>query len=168
MHTIYSLPPADYSATWYVVIAVVCVLVIGWFIAFPFITRRRIEKRMGVTLHTSQRAYLSAEEALRERYRARISQLAERRQAGEITDRELHQDLSVVVREFVTERIGVRAETMTLTDLLANQATAPMAYVIERCYTPAFSREGAVLPEPGVADPRLVTIGDALAVVNGL
>ena len=63
---------------------------------------------------------------------------------------------------------GVRAETMTLTDLLANQRTAPMAYVIERCYNPAFSREGEILAMPGENDPRLVTIVDALKVVDSL
>jgi hypothetical protein len=167
MRTIYSLPPTQYGALWAIVVVVLSALIIGWLIALPILTRKRVNKQFGL-VNSTTRATLSADQALRERYKARIRALADKRTDGEIDDRELHQGLSVVVREFVTERLGVRAETMTLTDLLANQRTAPMAYVIERCYNPAFSREGEILAMPGENDPRLVTIVDALKVVDSL
>ena len=84
---------------------------------------------------------------LRADYTRQIEAVVARVEAGEITPRRGHQQLSVLVRHFVQEVSGIRAPTMTLTDLHASGARlTPVSEVVAQLYPGEFApAEGTTL-----------------------
>lgn len=58
---------------------------------------------------------------IRGRYLGRVDDIERRHQQGALSSRRAHAELSVVVRDYVAEATGVRADRMTLTDLRRTQ-----------------------------------------------
>lgn len=58
---------------------------------------------------------------VRTRYLGRVDDIERRYQQGALTSRRAHAELSVVVRDYVAEATGVRADKMTLADLRRTQ-----------------------------------------------
>lgn len=79
---------------------------------------------------------------LRADYSRQIDAVVRRATAGEITQRRAHQQISVLVRHFVQEVSGVRAPTMTLTDLTASgPRLTPVSDVVATLYPGEFGTE---------------------------
>lgn len=77
---------------------------------------------------------------LRADYARQIDVVVARAQAGEISQRRAHQQLSVLVRHFVQEVSGIRAPTMTLTDLNASGGRlTPVSEVVGVLYPGEFA-----------------------------
>lgn len=155
-----------YSPWWLIIAVVLGVLLVGWFIFLPVITKRRVRKLTG--LSAAPRPIRPGEvDPVREQYRLLIQDLADRRARDEISDRALHLALSATLRDYVKIRMGIRADTMTLTDLQANPNNRKVAAVIERCYHPAFGQEPF---EPRIGRPKSldVTVREALNVVESI
>lgn len=77
---------------------------------------------------------------LRADYTRQIDLVVTRAEAGEISQRRAHQQLSVLVRHFVQEVSGIRAPTMTLTDLNANGGRlTPISEVVGVLYPGEFA-----------------------------
>lgn len=154
-----------YSSWWWIIALTLFVLIIAWFVALPILTKRRVHKLGGYTAPPKPLPY-GAMDPVRVQYQERIQTLAQRRADEEITDRTLHLELSETLREYVKLRIGLPADTMTLTDLQAAGATESVISVIERCYHPAFSQAAESSPFGQEPVERAVTVREALNVVE--
>ncbi len=153
---------------WWLVLALALfAVVVAWLVVLPIVSRRYVARR-----HNKDSAQgpvpVAPSKTMRDMYRDRIGALGQEFDKGTIDERELHQQLSAIVREFVEQVRGVRATHMTLTDLKDDPAAAPIADIIARCYMPAFSREGVAPHQPGQPQPHVVNIQDALLVVTNL
>lgn len=155
--------PTNYSPLWWAVFGVLAAVFIVWLALIPKLTRKRAER-------TYQELVVekTPPKSLREVYFERIHALADQLLENSITERDMHLELSKIVREYVGTVTGVATRTMTYSDLLANPRTSPMADVIAQCYHPAFSSEGSLegwSPEEQ-GDP--ITVNNALRVVEEL
>jgi hypothetical protein len=70
-------------------------------------------------------------DAVRQEYLRQIDAVVQRARSGEVTDRQAHQQLSVLVRHFVQEVSGILAPTMTLTELTESGERHRLATVAE-------------------------------------
>ena len=156
-----------YGSWWWIIALTLFVLLVAWFVALPFLTKRRARKLSGYSAPAKPLPY-GAVDPVRTEYQQRIQTLAQRRADEEITDRTLHLELSETLREYVKIRIGLPADTMTLTDLQAAGATDSVISVIERCYHPAFSQAAERSPFGQEPVERAVTVREALNVVDRL
>lgn len=154
-----------YSSWWWIIALALFALLVAWFVALPIITKRRAAKLLGYSAPTKPLPY-GAADPVRTQYQERIALLAQRRADEEISDRTLHLELSETLREYVKIRIGLPADTMTLTDLQAAGATESVISVIERCYHPAFSQIAEFSPFAQEPVERAVTVREALNVVE--
>lgn len=76
---------------------------------------------------------------LRADYTREIELVLSRARQGTITQRRAHQQVSVLVRHFVQEVSGIKAPTMTLTDLNASGARlSPVSRVVGALYPGEF------------------------------
>jgi hypothetical protein len=77
---------------------------------------------------------------LRADYTRQIDVVLEKARTGSITQRRAHQKVSVLVRHFVQEVSGIRAPTMTLTDLNAvGPRLSPVSRVVGVLYPGEFA-----------------------------
>ncbi|ACV10084.1 hypothetical protein [Jonesia denitrificans] len=160
--------PVGYPALWTLVPVLLTVATIVWLALIPALTRRRVMARHASLVDAHSTAIADRSPSTRELYRSQIMTLAQQHDNGQLTDRDLHQQLSLLLRDYTSLRLALPAESMTLTDLRNHPATGPVAHVIERCYAPAFSREGtAHAPDPHVNATHL-TVNEALQVVDHL
>ncbi|WP_394938129.1 hypothetical protein [Psychromicrobium sp. YIM B11713] len=121
-------PPLDYAAFWWV-LGVLLLLLIGvWYFSACYATRAK--PQTGAIPMPPKRV-----PALRAEYLARIDQLVFRHHAGELSARDAHQKLSLLVRGFVQELTGVRTERMTLAEL--RTAGLPMVGDVVEVFYPA-------------------------------
>lgn len=133
------VPPVIYSDFWTILGALCLGAVIMWIIAVLFMTRRKPEKEPELTLEQKR--------TITDKYLAMIDEIETAYKAQETTSREAHQSLSLVLRGFASEKSGVRAEMMTLSDL--REANLPsVAETVSHLYPGAFSRVAdASVPE---------------------
>ncbi len=121
-------PPVDYSALWQWLGVAAVVAVLAWYVALWWWTRPRPE-RPATPLSLPD---------LRHEYLDRIDELERESSAGLLTSRELHQRLSLLVREFVHDRTRQRTHTMTLSELRASGPDR-LSELIELYYPVEFS-----------------------------
>lgn len=157
--------PSSYGPLWWIIAAVLGLLLVAWAVVMPIVTKRHAQKLV-VPPPPAQPLAMGQMDPLRQEYRSRIEQLAARREAQEITERALHLSLSNTLREYVKLRMGLRADVMTLTELRADLATSEIADVIERCYHPAFAQGSAADAASLEPVERAVTVRVALNVVD--
>ncbi|AJT41111.1 hypothetical protein [Psychromicrobium lacuslunae] len=105
-------PPLDYAALWLVLGIVLLVLIAAWYFSAFYTTRERPE--VG-SIPLPPRKLLS----LRQRYLSQIDHVAAQHHAGQLSARNAHQKLSILVRAFAQELTGVKTERMTLSELRA-------------------------------------------------
>ena len=159
---------ASYNRWWLICGAILAAALVTWFILLPILTKKKYNRDNPPPAQVGPLAP-GLMDPVRAKYRTLIAELADRHGRGEIDSRELHLALSSTLREYVKIRMGVRADTMTLTDLQRQgQATASVAKVIERCYHPAFGQDPALVPASGPATSLTVTVHEALQVVDSI
>lgn len=125
--------PDPYSSTWLWVGVGVFTLIALWY-GWVFWSTR--EKAVVVPARVSADRL----ERLRADYTRQIEVVVGRVDSGEITLRQGHQRLSVLVRHFVQEVSGIRAPTMTLTDLHASGSRlTPVSVVVGELYPGEFA-----------------------------
>ncbi|HET7399341.1 MAG TPA: hypothetical protein VFJ94_12555 [Intrasporangium sp.] len=134
--------PDPYSRTWLWVGAGLLLAVALWYLWVWWSTRPR-------PVHGPVAATGGRLERLRADYTRQIDVVVARADAGEISQRRAHQQLSVLVRHFVQEASGIAAPTMTLTDLVGSGARlGPVSRVVRRLYPGEFApREADTLAE---------------------
>lgn len=130
-------PPDPYAGWWLWVGVAVFAGVLGWYV---WVWRATRERRVVVApAPTGDRVA-----RLRDEYARQIDVVAQRAAAGRISPRDAHQRLSVLVRHFVQELSGIRAPTMTLTELSASgERLTPVSEVVEVLYPGEFAPEAA-------------------------
>lgn len=87
---------------------------------------------------------------------ARITVLEDRYQAGNLPGRQVHQDLSVIVRDFTTARTGLDATALTLSELQRHRDAAPATAIITDLYSPEFAAHATGEPLAAIEQTREV------------
>lgn len=125
--------PAPYGLWWLWIGVAAFVLIGGWYLWVWWATRPR-------PTPSAPHADVDRSRRLRDDYLREIDLVVSRAAAGAITDRRAHQELSVLVRHFVQEMSGIRAPTMTLTDLTeSGPRLTAVAQVVEVLYPGEFA-----------------------------
>ncbi|HET8594513.1 MAG TPA: hypothetical protein VFM07_04645 [Intrasporangium sp.] len=115
--------PDPYEARWlWIGIGLFAVVVI-WYGFVWLVTRER-------RLHPAP-VPAPGIDAVRHEYLRQIDAVVRRARSGEVTERQAHQQLSVLVRHFVQEVSGILAPTMTLTELTESGERQRLATVAE-------------------------------------
>ncbi|HEU5144817.1 MAG TPA: hypothetical protein VFT81_06535 [Dermatophilaceae bacterium] len=127
--------PDPYAAWWLWVGAAAFVLIMAWY-AWVWRSTRERPVRLAPR-RADDRAAL-----LRDEYAREIDAVAVQAASGQISAREAHQRLSILVRHFVQELSGIRAPTMTLSELSASgPRLTPVSEVVEVLYPGEFAPE---------------------------
>ncbi len=144
--------PDPYAAWWPWVGLAVFVGVAGWYLWVWQATRVRPRKSTpGPAQDRVSR--------LRDEYVRQIEVVARHAEAGRITPRDAHQRLSVLVRHFVQEASGIRAPTMTLSELTASgPRLTPVSEVVEVLYPGEFAPEDSDTVQGAAAVAREVVL----------
>jgi hypothetical protein len=142
-------PPMTYSPLWSAIGVVIVLGVLGWALVIWAQTRpARVEPEPELP-----RGWWLA--GLKEGYLERIDEINRLHDAGELSARRAHQELSVAVRDFVHEASGVRAPTMTLAELRrsGDPSLAPVSEIVRGLYPVEFGpdRPGSVRAAAGAA-----------------
>ncbi len=132
-------PPMTYSPIWLVLGLVTFAGIVAWGFVVWWQTRQPRpqpppEPPAGWRL-----------EMLKTHYIARIDEVVRLETLGQLSHRRAHQELSLIVREFVEEASGLRAPTMTLSELGRSSvpSLAPVTDVVLRLYPVEFGPETA-------------------------
>lgn len=109
------LPLVSYQLQW-AIIGIVLILLVALWIAYIFWTTRR---RRPKTVATIKGLDVNGVDivALRKKYLAFIEEISQECAAKTLTDRQVHQKLSILLRLFAFEASGFRAQVMTLADI---------------------------------------------------
>ena len=129
------VPPTQYSPIWNVIAALI--LVGALLIIFAVVRLTRAPRQV---LEASDTGWMPALDRgeLRGRYLSLIDDVESEYLAGRMPARDLHQRMSFLVREFAYEADGVRAPTMTLTDLRASRLHS-LGDLVARLYPGEFA-----------------------------
>ncbi|RYV52816.1 hypothetical protein [Pengzhenrongella frigida] len=136
-------PPVAYS-WWVPALGVLLVLlVVAWFIVVLWRTRR-VAPTDGVVdaprhANGPSRARIDPYRALRDAHLARLDDVARRRNAGEISSREAHLELSAIARSFGTARTGIDMTVLTVREVRALGGAIRMSALLERLSPGAFA-----------------------------
>lgn len=106
------MPVVAYWPIWALLGGFLLLAVLGWYLFAILATRKR---RTPPPLEIAKPLPDLAE--VRVRHLRRIDEIEGRYRAGQLSSRRAHAALSVVVRDYVAEATGVRADRMTLSDL---------------------------------------------------
>lgn len=124
--------PDPYSTRWLWLGLAVLAVVGFWYLYVWWSTRER-------SVRVPPRITGDRLTRLRGDYTREIDVVLARAAAGEITMRRGHQQLSLLVRHFVQEVSGIKAPTMTLTDLSASgKRLGPVSEVVATLYPGEF------------------------------
>lgn len=129
------LPPEAYS-WWVLWIGITLILIslvwIGW-----LVIRYRFARASGV-FDEPTLAEISLE--MYQRYSQQIGEIRQRYQAGEISARDVHLSLSVLMRALATERSGIDLEVATVSEICEQFRQWPnLGLFLTRCESPSFS-----------------------------
>lgn len=127
-------PPMAYSPVWLYLGIVILMAIVGWFAVIwaqtrPGRTPREPEPPAGWRMARLKGDYIE-----------RIDEIVRLADAGDIDARRAHQELSVMLRQFVEEASGIGAPTMTLSELGHSRipALAPVTEVVRVVYPVEF------------------------------
>jgi hypothetical protein len=127
--------PEPYAGWWLWVGVGAFVLIVAW---YAWVWRATRERPTGV----AQRPVGDRTARLRDEYTRQIDAVAGQAVAGQISARDAHQRLSLLVRRFVQELSGIQAPTMTLSELsTSGPRLAPVSRVVEVLYPGEFAPE---------------------------
>lgn len=127
--------PVGYSVWWPLAGAALLLLCLGWVGAVLISTRAPSDP--GVPGFVAPRN----PETVRQRYQALITGIEQRHDAGALTARAAHLELSLAVRTFVHEMTGLQTQRMTLTQLRGRQLPL-VADAVELFYPGEFATHG--------------------------
>jgi hypothetical protein len=124
-----------YSTVWLVIGTVIVLAILGWAVVVWWETRPAKPPKPAPEPPPGWRLG-----RLKEGYVGRIDEIVRLASVGELSTRRAHQELSVTVRQFVQEASGLRAPTMTLTDLGRSGVPSldPVTDVVLRLYPAEF------------------------------
>lgn len=128
-------PPVMYSPWWAWLALGMLVLVLAWYVLAFLLARRGAPPEAPAP---PPRAVLGP--AMREKYLVFIDDVYRAHAAGELSYREAHHRLSLIVRLFAAEARGIRAQYMTLDDL-RRVGFDPLTDTVAQLYPGAFSGE---------------------------
>lgn len=133
-------PPMTYSPVWTAIAVAVLLAVVGWGVVIWAQTR---PARVPKTPPMPQGWWL---DRLKGQYIERIDEIVRLSEAGEISPRRAHQELSVALRQFVHESSGLTAPTMTLAELgrQRDPALQPVTDVVRGIYPVEFGPDRQV------------------------
>lgn len=137
MQDVPSLSPLVQYEPWPLFIALGLVMVVGAWYGFVFWLTRHKQQKVLATLPPSRPVVFDTSK-LKSNYLHLIDVIEEQYRAHELRARGVHQELSMLLRRFVSEAGRVQTETMTLTDLKKTRFTE-LATTIESYYKPEFS-----------------------------
>lgn len=136
-------PPVQYSPMWGVLAVTLLVLIAAFYILVPVLMRSREAAR-----EPADSSWIPEfpPVPLGEKYSGLIAEVESAHHRGELTVRDAHQRLSLLLRFFAWESSGLRAPQMTLADLREAHAT-PLSDAVEQLYPGAFAEieRGSVL-----------------------
>ena len=146
------VPPAQYSAIWNVI---AIAIVVGAILLIVVIIR--LTRTPPATPEATDLQWMPAvdRDEVRSRYLAMIDAAQSEYRERRMPARQLHQRMSSLVREFAFDIDGVRARTMTLTDLRATRNDS-LGDVIARLYPGEFAAVDRGNPEESVELARRV------------
>ena len=129
-------PLLQYSPLPLVIAGAGIVLVAAWYGLLLWLTRKKPQKVLA-TLSPAPQIVIDPSAVKRE-YLGRIDLVENAYRSHELKARGVHQQLSVILRWFVSEVAHMPAQTMTLSDL-KKMKLSPLAPIIESYYAPEFS-----------------------------
>lgn len=129
-------PVVRYQSAWLIAGCALLVGVVAWYVVVFFVTRRKRIRTIN-TLMPVQVVPIDMD-SLRQKYLQLIAQVESQYAAKSMTSRQVHQELSSLVRLFVFEARGVRAQVLTLNDLKQSDLTA-LTELIELYYPGEFA-----------------------------
>jgi len=142
--------PMTYSALWTVIGVVLLLALLGWAFVIWWQTRPAPPPKPTPPPPPGWRLG-----QLKGQYLTRIDEIVALAKAGELSSRRGHQELSTTVRQFVQEASGLKAPTMTLTELGRSGVAQlePVTDVVLRLYPLEFGpdREASVDASADVA-----------------
>jgi hypothetical protein len=144
--------PEPYADRWLLIGLGLLATVVLWYVMVWWSTRDR--KPTPVSRPSGDRLEVLRSECLRQ-----IELLLADVRAGRTSQRQGHQQLSLLVRHFVMEVSGVAATAMTLTDLRAKggqQRLEPVGDVVEVLYPGEFGADGVSTVERAATTARRV------------
>lgn len=130
------IPPVQYLPWWGLIGFVLLVAVVGWYVYLFMSTRK---SRVPVAA-APQPTFAAAPEMIRARYLDLIGETRTAHAAGQLSVREAHHQLSLLLRSYVAEREGIQTVQMTLKDLRKTELT-PLSDAVARLYPGAFSAD---------------------------
>jgi hypothetical protein len=119
-------PPVGYDDRWPLVAAVAVLVVVTYYALAWWLTRPPRPRRTRTSPDERRQLCLAA-----------LDRIEAAAASGDVAPREAHQQISHVVREFVTATSGQPAATMTLT-ALRDCGPAPLAELVAELYPPEF------------------------------
>jgi len=130
-------PPDPYAGRWLWIGVALLASIVAWYGWVWWSTRER-------PIIVPPRITPDRLTRLREDYEREIDLVVAAADAGEITHRRAHQQVSVLVRHFVQEVSGIHAPTMTLTDLEGSGGRlTPVTHVVGILYPGEFAAREA-------------------------
>lgn len=137
MHDVPNLSPLlQYGPLPLILAGGVVLLLAGWYGFVLWLTRRKPQKVLA-TLPPAQPPVVD-QASIRKMYLERIEAIEKAYNSRELRARAVHQQLSVLLRQFVSEINRLPAQTMTLADLKRSRLSA-LAPIIESYYKPEFA-----------------------------
>ncbi len=132
-------PPMTYSPLWLVLGTVILLAIAGWGVVIWAQTR---PPRPAAVVPEPPGWRLAQ---LKAGYLARIDEIVRLVEHDDLSPRRAHQELSAAVRQFVEEASGLRAPTMTLSELGRSgvPALAPVTDIVLRLYPVEFGPDAS-------------------------
>lgn len=146
-------PPVQYEPGWIVLaIAILVVLIAAaWLLVYFTRPKRNVRAQQSVPP-----VPMDVPTQLRSEYFARIDQIEQKFNSGELDARATSTALSRAVRGFVNEYSGLEAPVMTLEDLEAIGVYPPLLEAVRTHYLTVFRRQGLADPTLGIQAARTV------------
>ncbi len=129
-------PLVDHDILWLLLGVGLLLLLAGWYFLVWWLTRKKVLR--SVTNLAPREPVLPDMTAIRAKYLALIDEVEKSHQSGEISTRTVHQRLSVLLRFFAQEAHGLRAFSLTLSDLKKTRYDK-LTEAIEQYYIPEFN-----------------------------
>lgn len=128
-------PPIPYPPTFWIVFWSLCAAVIVWYAVVFFVTRKK--KKKSISTLTAKNPSPKDTAAIKQKYLALIEEVQSAVQAKTMPSRDAHLRLSYLLRFFAYEIQGIRAYTLTLSDLKKTRYEK-LTRAIDDYYKPEF------------------------------
>ncbi|WP_265520125.1 hypothetical protein [Oerskovia flava] len=133
-------PPVDYPWWWAAIGVALILLVVVWVVIVLRRTRASAEEKSAAPPSAPFQSHrIDSYAALRATYDKRLDEVERRFRAGELDERALHLTLSTEVRGFASQRLGIDASILTLSEIERLNGAGRLTQLISRYYRPAFA-----------------------------